>query len=307
MKILLTGAAGQLGTELYPRLAEIGEVLAVDLAPSLAEASNYRQLDLADAGALETLLNRMDPDLVVNAAAYTAVDKAEEETQLAFLINAKAPGRIARWAKNNDCSILHYSTDYVFDGHAERPYKEGDEPSPLNIYGESKLAGELAIQASGCEHLIIRTSWVYSAHGSNFVLSMLRLARQQLQLSVVDDQVGCPTWARNLARASCHLIRSGLEPNTVGPGGIYHYCDADVSSWFDFAQLVFGNAVNMGLLESAPEMKRVSTGEFLQLATRPAYSVLDSRGIRQTGFEPRSLADSLYECMKELDSDESRR
>jgi dTDP-4-dehydrorhamnose reductase len=304
MKILLTGASGQLGTELYPRLLEIGDVTAVDLTRTHPFARNYQTLDLGDPAALEVMLNRLDPDLVVNAAAFTAVDKAEDEPELAFRINAKAPGRIARWARQNDCALLHYSTDYVFDGTSGSPYKENDQPSPLNIYGESKLAGELAIQASGCKHLMIRTSWVYSAHGSNFMLSMLRLARQQLQLSVVDDQVGCPTWARNLARSSCHLIRSGLEQDSVGPGNIYHYCDADTTTWFDFAQLVFGTAVKLGLLERVPDLKRVSTADFPQKATRPRYSVLDTRVVREAGFEPALLADSLYQCMKDLPANE---
>ena len=301
MKVLLTGAAGQLGTELYPLLTELGEVMAVDLAATHALAKNYRQLDLGDSGALEIMLNRLQPDLVVNAAAFTAVDKAEKELELAFRINAKVPGRIARWASQNDCALLHYSTDYVFDGKTDRPYKESDQPSPQNIYGDSKLAGESAIQASGCQHLIIRTSWVYSGHGSNFVLSMLTLARQHLELSVVDDQFGCPTWARNLARASAHLIRSGMEPGSVGNGNIYNYCDADRTSWYDFAQMVFKTAVELNLLDKVPSLKRVSSGDYPQIATRPQYSVLDTLAIREAGFEPANLADSLLECMMEFE------
>jgi dTDP-4-dehydrorhamnose reductase len=300
VKILLTGASGQLGNELYPRLSSFGEVTAVDLDCSHSNAENCRQLDLGDSAALEVMLNRLQPDLIVNAAAFTAVDKAEDETELAFNINAKVPGRIARWAQRNDCALLHYSTDYVFDGSSERGYKESDSPSPLSIYGESKLAGELAIEASGCQHLIIRTSWVYSAHGKNFVLSMLALAERRLQLSVVDDQVGCPTWARNLARASGHLIRSGLEPSSVGKGNIYHYCDADRTSWYDFAQLVFSTAVDLKLLDESPELKRVSSGEYPQIAKRPQFSVLDCLAIRESGFQPADLADSLRQCMMEM-------
>ena len=200
----------------------------------------------------------------------------------------------------NECALIHYSTDYVFDGTSSRPYKETDEPSPLSIYGESKLAGEKAIEASKCQHLIIRTSWVYSAHGSNFVLSMLKLARNRLELSVVDDQYGCPTWARNLASATCHLVQSGMEPGSVGNGNIYHYCDADRTSWFDFAQLVFKTAVELGLLDETPELKRVSSGAYPQIASRPLYSVLDNHSIRESGFDPASLADSLKACMMEM-------
>ena len=167
MKILLTGASGQLGNELYPRLSSFGEVTAVDIDCSNSNAETCQQLNLGDSAALEVMLNRLQPDLIVNAAAFTAVDKAEDETELAFRINAKVPGRIAKWSQRNECALLHYSTDYVFDGSSKRPYKESDSPSPLSIYGESKLAGELAIQASGCQHLIIRTSWVYSSHGNN--------------------------------------------------------------------------------------------------------------------------------------------
>ena len=166
-----------------------------------------------------------------------------------------------------------------------------------------KLAGELAIEASGCEHLIIRTSWVYSSHGSNFVLSMLALAERRLQLSVVDDQIGCPTWARNLARASVHLIHSGLEPSTVGKGNIYHYCDADQTCWYDFAQMVFNTAVELELLEAAPKLKPVSSGEYPQIATRPQFSVLDTGAIRASGFQPAGLPESLRTCMMDLKSE----
>lgn len=300
MKILLTGAGGQLGNELYPGLSQMGEVVAVDLDCTHSNAADCRSLDFSDFAALEVTLNRMQPDLVVNAAAFTAVDKAEEEPELAFRVNAEAPGRIARWARRNDCALLHYSTDYVFDGTSPRPYIESDQPSPLNIYGESKLAGERAVESSGCQHLIIRTSWVYSAHGNNFVLSMLRLARQRLQLNVVNDQVGCPTWARNLASASELLIRGGLDPNPSGPGNIYHYCDADRTSWYDFAGLVFKIAVEMELIEAAPELKPVTTGEYPQLAVRPAFSVLDTAAIRAVGMEPAGLEPSLRECMQGL-------
>lgn len=303
MKILLTGAAGQLGNELYPRLSSFGQVTAVDLDRTHSNADDCQELDLGDSSALEVFLNRLQPDLIVNAAAYTAVDKAESEPELAFRINAKAPGRIARWAKRNECALLHFSTDYVFDGESQRPYKESDTPSPGNTYGESKLAGEHAIEASGCEHLIIRTSWVYSAHGSNFVLSMLALARKRPQLRIVDDQVGCPTWARNLARAACHLIRSGLDRSGVGPGNIYHYCDADQVSWFDFAQQVFSTAVELDLLDAVPELSRVSTGEYPQVAKRPQYSVLDTYAIRESGFDPAPLGESLEACMKELENE----
>jgi len=301
MKILLAGAAGQLGNELYPLLAEIGDVTAVDVDCHNSNAPSCLRVDLGNAGQLETLLNRSDPDLVVNAAAFTAVDRAEEDPELAFLVNARMPGRMARWASRNDRTMLHYSTDYVFDGRSGAPYQETDSPSPLNVYGESKLAGELAINASGCHGLIIRTSWVYSGHGSNFVLSMLRLAQQRLQLRVVDDQVGCPTWARNLARATRQLIDAGLHGKQDFSGSIIHYCDRDPVSWYDFAALVFKTAVSLGLLEKAPELLRVNSSEYPQTAQRPRYSVLDTRAIQaEADVTPRPLDKSLLACMTEM-------
>ncbi len=161
---------------------------------------------------MEILLNRMQPDLIVNAAAYTAVDRAETESEAAFRINAELPGCLARWYARNDRLLLHYSTDYVFSGEAREPYREDAPTGPLNVYGESKLAGEWAITASGCRHLVLRTSWVYSGHGNNFVLTMLRLARERPTLSIVADQIGCPTWARNLARVSAIPSRAGGPP-----------------------------------------------------------------------------------------------
>ncbi len=302
MKILLTGAAGQLGNELYPRLARIGDVTAVDLDCSNSNAENCVRVDLGDAGQLETLLNRTDPELVVNAAAFTAVDRAEDEPELAFRINAEMPGRIARWARRNDRSMMHYSTDYIFDGALRRPYLETDNPSPLNTYGESKLAGERAIEASACRCHVIRTSWVYSAHGNNFVLSMLRLARRNLKLRVVEDQVGCPTWARNLARASCALISAGLDAGRDVHGGVYHYCDRDPVSWYDFAVLVFKTAVEMRLLERVPDLEPVASSEYPQIAQRPAYSVLDTGLIGTVaGVFPAPLESSLEACMAGID------
>ncbi|NIP16979.1 MAG: dTDP-4-dehydrorhamnose reductase [Xanthomonadales bacterium] len=305
MKILLTGAAGQLGNELYPLLAETGQVVAVDLDRRGSNAPDCREVDLGDADGLEILLNRTDPDLVVNAAAFTAVDRAEEEPEIAFRVNAGMPGRIARWAARNDRVLVHYSTDYVFDGKAVAPYRETDTASPLNTYGESKLAGERAIMASGCRGGIIRTSWVYSAHGSNFVLSMLSLAKRGLHLRVVDDQVGCPTWARNLAAATRSLIDAGPVTGRGEPDALYHYCDRDAVSWYDFAQRVFGTAVRLGLLSKAPELEPVASSGYPQVAQRPAFSVLDTSLIAaRAGVTPRPLDDSLQACMAEIVPDE---
>jgi dTDP-4-dehydrorhamnose reductase len=299
VKILLTGAAGQLGNELYPRLIRLGDVCAADLECRHSNAPDCRRLDLASPGELETLLNRLQPDLVVNAAAFTAVDGAEHDPETAFAVNADAPGRIARWTQRNNAVLLHYSTDYIFDGESTRPYREDDPASPLNTYGESKLAGEHAIKAAGGRFLVLRTSWVYSGHGNNFALNMLKLARRQLSLSVVNDQVGCPTWARNLARVSGKLLARRDLLKVGKPGRTLHYCDADATSWYDFARLVFGTAVELGLLDIAPSMRSVASRDYPQVARRPRYSVLDTAAIRALGIEPAGLAESLRACMEE--------
>jgi len=249
-------------------------------------------------------LNRMQPDLVFNAAAFTAVDRAEDDSVLAFRLNADLPGCMARWAERNGAMLFHYSTDYVFDGEKGEPYQENDETGPLNVYGESKLAGEWAIASSKCRHVILRTSWVYSGHGSNFVLSMLRLARERPSLNIVSDQTGCPTWARNLAQVSSDIIGQLLQHKSeTGRDGMYHYCDSTVTSWYDFARLIFSTAGELGLLESQPETTAVNSSEFPQIAQRPIFSVLDTSAVRQT-FDIRqgALNESLELCLRELKS-----
>ena len=302
MKILLAGASGQLGQELLPLLARYGEVCAVDLLVEPPLSPERIRMDLSDLNRVEILLNRLQPDLVVNAAAYTAVDRAEDESVLAFRMNADLPGCMARWAERNDVFLFHYSTDYVFDGDKGQPYDENDETGPLNVYGESKLAGEWAIAASNCRHVILRTSWVYSGHGSNFVLSMLRLARERPALSIVNDQSGCPTWARNLAQVSSDIIGQLLKKKSdTSRDGLYHYCDSTVTSWYDFAHLIFSIAEELGLLEKQPETTSVETSNFPQIAQRPAFSVLDTSSVRQA-FEIQrgQLNESLELCLREL-------
>ena len=303
MKILLAGASGQLGQELAPLLHELGEVVAVDRQAPPGGSASIQQ-DLGDLNRVEILLNRTRPDLVVNAAAYTAVDQAEDDTTAAFRINAELPGCLARWVERNDRQLVHYSTDYVFDGAADRPYQEQDPTGPLGVYGESKLAGEWAIGASNCRHVILRTSWVYSSHGNNFVLTMLRLARERPSLSIVSDQRGCPTWARNLARVT-RAVLGQLDSDTAmprgGQSGIYHYCDADEVTWYDFASTIFTIALQAGLLERLPRMTAVPTTDFPQKAERPRYSVLDTSSIRaKFGIEPAGLQESLQQCIREI-------
>jgi len=300
LNILLTGAAGQLGNELLPLLLPRGNLTATDRNRPSSPIENWVELDINHGGKLEKLLNRIQPALIVNAAAYTAVDQAETDVETAFHVNAELPLRLATWAKNNDARLLHYSTDYVFDGSATRPYLETDQPNPQSVYGESKLAGERALEDSACKHVILRTSWVYSSHGKNFVLSMLDLAQKGLSLKVVDDQRGCPTSARNLALVSNAVITAWQDTGFDG-GGVYHCCDDLALSWYDFAVMIFDHAFEAGILDRIPDIKPVPGSEFPQAAERPKWSVLDnSRLSKAFNIQPASLEDSLRAVIDEI-------
>lgn len=303
MNILLTGVAGQLGQELLPLLARFGNLTTVDRSVDSAVSPECLKMDLSDLNRVEILLNRLRPDLVVNAAAYTAVDKAENDAEPAFRMNADLPACIARWAERNGRLLFHFSTDYVFDGQASQPYTETDETGPINVYGESKLAGEWAIAASKCRFVVLRTSWVYSAHGSNFVLSMLRLARERPELSIVSDQTGCPTWARNLANVSREVIGQLLKHKTdSGNDGLYHYCDSTITTWYEFARSIFSTASSLGLLDEMPRMLPLKSSQYPQIAERPGFSVLDTTAIRDTfGIESTGLNESLAACLQEIE------
>ncbi|MGD9265268.1 MAG: dTDP-4-dehydrorhamnose reductase [Lysobacterales bacterium] len=301
MNILLTGAAGQLGRELLPLLARQGNVVPLDRDAPPRPVTGWVSLDLMDGGALETLLNRTRPDLIVNTAAYTAVDQAESDPETACEINAALPGRLARWAQRNCAGLVHYSTDYIFNGEAVKPYIESDIPDPLSVYGDSKLAGERAIVAAGCRHVILRTSWVYSSHGKNFLLSMLNLARKGLSLKVVDDQRGCPTWARNLALATDAVVDKWLRTEQPGLDGTYHYRDSQALNWYEFARAIFSHALEAGLLPALPDIKPVPSSDFQQPATRPRFSVLDAGKINETfGIAPADFQKSLSAVIGEV-------
>lgn len=299
MKLLLTGASGQLGRELAASLAGLGIVVGVDRE---AQHPETRQIDLSDFEAVTALLDEVQPEAVVNAAAFTAVDEAENAGPVPFRINALLPDCLALWCARHDRLLLHYSTDYVFDGRARRPYREDDAVGPLNAYGASKLAGEWAIQASGCCHVVLRTSWLYSARGSNFVLTMLDLARRRQELNVVCDQFGCPTWARNLAQVSALVLNSALQSGSEACSRhILHYSDADATTWYDFARMIFEQAVALGLLPAMPRLTAIASAELPQRARRPAYSVLDTTAVRSAfGIEPSPLAESLRACLEDI-------
>jgi dTDP-4-dehydrorhamnose reductase len=289
MNILLTGASGQLGTELIPLLSRKGRLTVTDRQPPAHAGPERIGLDVTDDAAVDTMLDEVRPELIVNAAAYTAVDRAQEEPDIAFAVNGAFPGQLARWASLNDALLIHYSTDYVFDGSSTAAYEETDATGPLNVYGESKLAGEQAIAASACRHSILRTSWVYSSHGNNFLLSMLKLARRGIALKVVDDQRGCPTWAGSLAAASNTLIDHWFASNGQACNGVFHYCDDRAVSWYEFAGEIFRQAVRDGVLDSLPQLAPIPGSAYPQPATRPAWSVLNTGKIRKV-FNIRSAS-----------------
>lgn len=271
MRILLLGGNGQVGHELRRSLAPLGEVVITTRGGTLPDGQACEALDLADAGAAAALVERMRPDIVVNATAYTAVDRAEAEPELAHRINADAPGEVARTCARLGSALVHYSTDYVFDGTASRPYRESDPTAPLGVYGRTKLAGEQAIADSGARHLILRTAWVYGLYGHNFLRTMLRLAAERDELRVVADQVGSPTPAWLIADITAQL----LQPGPAGLAGVHHLVCDGVTSWHGFASAIIEEAVDRGLLARAPRVVPIATSEYPTPARRPAYSVLD--------------------------------
>ena len=272
--ILLLGADGQLGTELRRSLAPLGRVVAATRAGTLDDAPCERA-DFSEPAALPALLARVAPDIVVNAAAHTAVDRAEQERDLAFRINAEAPGALASACRDLGARFVHYSTDYVFDGRGTRPYREQDATAPLGVYGESKLAGEDAVRASGADAMIFRTAWVYASHSHNFLRTMLRVGGERDVLRVVADQVGTPTPAALIADVTAHALRQA--PRT----GTWHLTPTGQTSWHGFAEAIFAGAVARGLLPRAPRVEAITTADYPTPAARPACSVLDTRALQR--------------------------
>ena len=279
MKILLLGKNGQLGWELQRSLAPLGELVALDRrgAPGLCG-------DLGEPDGLAATVRALRPDVILNAAAYTAVDRAESEPDLARRINAHAPAVLAREAAACGALLLHYSTDYVFHGHGQRPWAEDDPTGPLNVYGQTKLAGEQAIVQAGCRHLILRTSWVYAARGGNFARTMLRLARQQPRLTVIDDQWGAPTGAELIADVSAHAIAQlRARPDKAG---IYHLAAAGETNWFSYAKHVIARAqsTQSAIEYVVKDILPIPSSAYPVAATRPHNSRLDTRKLR-TAFD----------------------
>ncbi|MFK0312062.1 dTDP-4-dehydrorhamnose reductase [Pseudomonas sp. NPDC090233] len=286
MKVLVCGCNGQVAQALKAQLSGVGELHVL----------GREQLDLARPEALREPLRRLAPELIINAAAYTAVDQAESEPDLAFAINAQAPGVLAEEALRLGAPLIHYSTDYVFDGEKATPYNEHDVPNPLGVYGRSKLAGEQAIAAVGGEHLILRTSWVYSLHGRNFLLTMQRLLQEKPQLRVVDDQIGAPTWATALATATQALI-ARWQAGEAGPWGTYHLTAQGETSWFGFAQAIGEQLKARGL--PCAEVLPIPSSEYPTPARRPLNSRLDcSRLAREWDVQPAHWQQALIDCLK---------
>lgn len=297
MKILLLGAAGQVGHELRRALAPLGDVTAATRDGRLADGAVALAADLGDAAALARALDAAQADLIVNAAAYTAVDRAEDEPALAERINHHALAEIGAWAAAHGARVVHYSTDYVFDGRATRAYREDDTTAPLGVYGRSKLAGEDALRASGAAHLIFRTAWVYAARGHNFLRTMLRLAGERDELRVVADQVGAPTPARWIADTTAQAI----ERWAAAPaGGVYHLVAGGQGSWFDFAGAIVAGAAERGLISRVPRMTPIATADYPTRAQRPAWSVLDCTKLKTAfGLECPDWRRGLEEVLDE--------
>lgn len=275
MRFLLLGGNGQVGHELRRSLAPLGELVVTTRDGRLGDGSQCEELDLGKLEQIAPLVERIRPDVVVNATAYTAVDRAESERGQAMRINAEAPARIAQACEQHGAMLVHYSTDYVFDGTANTPYRESHPTSPLGVYGESKLAGEQAIRNSGARHLILRTAWVYGLHGHNFLRTMLRLAAERDELRVVADQVGSPTPAWLIADITAHVI----ERRRAGSDTLHLVADG-ATSWHGFANAIFDEACTCGLLARKPAVVQIPTADYPTPAQRPAYSVLDTMRLR---------------------------
>ena len=276
MTVLLFGGNGQVGHELRRSLRALGDVVVTTRSGELPEGARCEEADFDRPDTLAALVERVAPAIVVNAAAYTAVDKAEDDVDAAFRTNAEAPGVLARACALRDIPFVHYSTDYVFDGQGSRPYREDDPTAPLGVYGASKLAGEDAVRSVGGRHLILRTAWVYGRHGHNFMKTMLRLGADRDELRVVADQVGTPTPAALIADVTAELL--GLRD---APSGTFHLTPRGETSWHGFAEAILEEALALGLIPRAPKVIPIATSDYPTRARRPGYSRLDIGRLEQ--------------------------
>ena len=296
MKALLLGANGQVGQELLRALAPLGQVVATTRSGVLPNGKACEVADFNQPDSLAVLLQRIRPDVVVNAAAYTAVDRAEEDQEAAWRANADSPGVLARWCAQEKVPLVHYSTDYVFDGQGQRPYREDDATAPLGVYGASKLAGEEAIRAAGGRHLIFRTAWVYASHGQNFLRTMLRVGAEREEMKVVADQIGTPTPAALIADVTAQAIQHPAELS-----GTWHLTANGETSWHGFAAAIFAGAQARGLIARAPKVLPITTAEYPTKAKRPAYSRLDTGRLQaDLGIVLPDWQEGLARVMDEL-------
>ncbi len=287
LRILITGQHGQVSRELQHRLRDLGELVVL----------GRDQLDLANSDQIRQHVRTHRPGLIINAAAHTAVDQAESEPDAAFAINAIAPGVLAEEAKALGIPLVHYSTDYVFDGSKPAPYTEADTPNPLGVYGQSKLAGEQAIAAVGGEYLVLRTSWVYSSHGKNFLLTLQRLLQEKPQMRIVADQIGAPTWAGTIANSTRALIER-WQAGQAGDWGVYHLTAQGETSWFGFAEAIGQYLRAEG--KACAELEAIPSSAYPTPARRPLNSRLDCRRLQQQWqVSQPQWQDALRECLAE--------
>jgi len=285
VKILLTGASGQVGFELNRALHGADEIFA----PS------RREMDLANLVQVRDVMQRFQPDVIINPGAYTAVDNAETESDLAMLIKAQAPAVMAEEARKTGAVMIHYSTDYVFDGSKEGAYVEEDVPSPCNVYGKSKLAGEQAIIASGIDYLILRTSWVYSLRGHNFLLTMLKLAQQRNELRIVADQKGAPTWSRTIASTTVSMLPRFVSDERSALSGVYHLTAQGATTWSGFAEAIFDQKLPDRKITVHP----IASSEYPTLAMRPKNSVMSCQKLLSEFCALPTWEDALHNCLSE--------
>ena len=296
MTVLVFGGNGQVGQELLRALVPLGPVLATTRSGQLPDGSACEVADFGQPDSLPALLDRLQPSVVVNAAAYTAVDRAEQDVEAAFAANAQAPGVIARWCAAHGVPFVHYSTDYVFDGQGSAPYREDEATAPLGVYGTSKRDGEEAVRAAGGRHLIFRTAWVYASHGANFLRTMLRVGAERDQLRVVADQIGTPTPAALIADVTAQALQ---HPGQLS--GTWHLTASGQTSWHGFAEAIFAEALARGVLAKVPEVVAIPSSEYPTPAKRPAWSVLDNRRLQQDfDIVLPSWQDGLKRVMAEI-------
>lgn len=287
MKILVLGCKGQLGRCLNDQLVNTDHEIIY---------TSRAQIDIANFEVTKSKILDFSPDFIINATAYTAVDKAEEDQKTANLINHLAVKNIADICNELGCWLIHVSTDYVFDGNSNVAYKEDDKTNPQSVYGETKLKGELAIQASDCKYIILRTAWVFSEYGNNFLKTMLRLGAERDELSIVDDQIGSPTYAQDIAKAVVAFIqRLNSEKNIHGT---YHFVGEVSCSWADFAEDIFKEAFKQGVIKNKPKIYKICTSEFPTLANRPMQSTLDCSKFKDAlGINPSKYEDGIYSSL----------